>query len=61
MIPFTRIFTVAMFAAICFVLIVPMALQRHNMVLAIGVSVAFVAYLIVNIVLWRRFKASTRS
>lgn len=61
MIPFTRIFTVIMFAAICFVLIVPMALQRHNTFLAIGISVAFLAYLIVNIILWRRFKASTRS
>lgn len=57
MIPFTRIFTVAMFAAICFVLIVPMALQRHNTMLAIGVSVAFLAYLVANVVLWRRFKA----
>ena len=61
MIPFTRIFTVLMFGAICFVLIVPMAMQRHNTILAIGVSVAFVLYLILNIVLWRRVKASTRS
>lgn len=57
MIPFTRIFTVAMFAAICFVLIVPMALQRHNTMLAAGVSLAFIAYLIMNIFLWRRFQA----
>ena len=44
-----------------FVLIVPMALQRHNTMLAIGVSAAFLVYLIMNIILWRRFKASTRS
>ena len=50
-----------MFAAFCFALIVPMALQRHNVPLAVGIRVAFVAYLIANIVLWRRFKASTRS
>lgn len=56
MIPFTRILTVLMFGAICFVLIVPLALQRHNMTIAIGISVAFVLYLIVNVVLWRRMK-----
>jgi amino acid transporter len=56
MIPFTRIMTVVMFGAICFILIVPMALQRHNTVLATGVSVAFVAYLILNIFLWRRLQ-----
>lgn len=61
MISFGRIFTIVMFAAICFVLIVPMALQRHNLPLAIGISAAFVAYLIANILLWRRYKASTRS
>ena len=56
MISFTRIFTVLMFGAICFVLIVPLALQRHNLTIAIGISVAFVLYLIVNIVLWQRMK-----
>ena len=56
MIPFTRILTVLMFGVLCFVLIVPMALARHNMVIAIGISVAFVLYLIANIVLWRRMK-----
>lgn len=54
MIPFTRILTVLMFGALCFVLIVPLALKQHNMVIAIGISVAFVLYLIVNIVLWLR-------
>ncbi len=54
MIPITRILTVLMFGALCFVLIVPMALQRHNMVIAIGISAAFVLYLVVNIVLWLR-------
>ena len=56
MIPFTRILTVAMFAVLCFVLIVPMALQRHNTFLAIGISIIFVLYLIANIVLWQRMK-----
>ena len=56
MIPFTRIVTVLMFAAICFVLIVPMALQRHNTALAVGIGGIFALYLIANIVLWRRMK-----
>jgi amino acid transporter len=56
MIPFTRILTVLMFGVLCFALIVPLALQRHNMVIAIGISVAFVLYLIANIVLWQRMK-----
>jgi hypothetical protein len=56
MIPFTRIMTVLMFGAICFVLIVPMALQRHNPSLAVGIGVLFVVYLIANVVLWRRMK-----
>jgi len=56
MIYFTRIFTVLMFAAICFVLIVPMALQRHNVTLAVSIAVAFVLYLIANVILWQRMK-----
>ena len=54
MISFTRILTVAMFGVICFVLIVPMALARHNTMLAIGISVVFTLYLIANVILWRR-------
>ena len=56
MISFTRILTVLMFGVICFVLIVPLALQRHNTFIAVGISVAFVLYLIINIVLWQRMK-----
>jgi len=56
MIPFSRVFTVLMFAAICFVLIVPMALQRHNTALAIGVGALFLIYLAANLILWRRMR-----
>ena len=56
MIPFTRIFTVLMFGAICFMLIVPMALQRHNVALAVGFSAIFAIYLVANVILWRRIK-----
>ena len=56
MIPFTRVMTVVMFAAICFVLIVPMALARHNVPLAIGIAAVFLAYLVANVILWRRMR-----
>jgi hypothetical protein len=56
MVPFTRILTVLMFAVLCFALIVPMALQRHNVMLAGGISIIFVFYLIANVILWRRMK-----
>lgn len=55
-VPFTRIMTVLMFAALCFVLIVPMALRSGNTFIAVGITVAFVAYLIANVLLWRRMK-----
>ena len=56
MVPFTRIITMLMFAVLCFVLIVPMALHRGNTFIAVGITVVFIAYLIANIVLWRRLK-----
>ncbi len=56
MISFTRVLTVVMFGVICFVLIVPLALQRHNMLIALGISGAFVVYAIANVVLWQRMK-----
>lgn len=56
MIPFTRIMTIVMFAALTFVLIVPLALQRHQMLIAIGIPALFVVYLAANLVLWRRMK-----
>ncbi len=54
MIPFTRIMTVVMFAAICFVLIVPLAIQHRQPALAIGIPILFLLYLAANVVLWRR-------
>ena len=53
-VPLSRAITIAMFAVLCFALIVPMALRRGNTAIAIGISVAFLAYAIVNIVLWQR-------
>jgi hypothetical protein len=57
-IPFTRIITVLMFGVICFALIVPLALQRHEPIIAIGIAIVFVLYLVAQIVLWRRMKSS---
>jgi len=57
MVPFTRIITVLMFGALCFVLIVPLALQRHEPWIAYAVGTLYCAYLVANIVLWRRMKS----
>ena len=53
---FTRVMTIVMFGGICFMLIVPTALKQHNMPLAIGIAALFVAYVVTNLVLWRRMK-----
>ncbi len=49
-----RLITMTMFGAICFVLLVPLALQRHQIPFAIAVAVLFVAYLVFNAFAWRR-------
>lgn len=55
-VPISRIIAVAMAGVLCFVLLVPMALARHNVALAIFVAVVFLAYLAGNIVLWQRMR-----
>ena len=55
-VPVSRIVTMLMAGVVCFGLIVPLALQRHNVGLAIGVGAVFVAYLAVNVVLWTRMR-----
>jgi hypothetical protein len=57
MVPFTRIITILMFGLICFVLIVPLAMQRHQPAIAIGIALVFACYLVANVVLWRRMKS----
>jgi hypothetical protein len=52
--PFSRIIALLMAGVLCFALLVPMSLARHNAGLALFVGAIFVAYLIANIVLWRR-------
>ena len=43
-------------AVLCFGIIVPLALQRHNVGLAIFLGAVFVFYAIANVVLWRRMQ-----
>ena len=56
LIPVTRIVAVAMSGVLCFGILLPLALRRHNVWLAVFVSVVFAAYLIANIVLYLRMR-----
>jgi amino acid transporter len=55
--PLSRIIALSMAAVLCFALLVPMSLARHNAALACFVVVVFVAYLVANVALWRRTRA----
>ncbi len=57
-VPFSRIISLLMAAVLCFAVLVPLALARHNAALAIFVSAVFFAYLIGNFVLWQRMRRS---
>jgi len=54
--PFSRIIAVLMAGVLCFALLVPMALARHNAGLAIFIAFVFLAYLVGNITLWQRMR-----
>jgi hypothetical protein len=49
-----RVLTMLMFGAICFVLLVPLAIQRHQIPFAIVVVALFVVYIVINAIAWRR-------
>ncbi|MBV8491388.1 MAG: hypothetical protein JO199_12755 [Candidatus Eremiobacteraeota bacterium] len=55
-VPVSRIITMLMMGVICFALIVPLALQRHNTGLAVVAGALFAAYLVVNVLLWKRMR-----
>jgi uncharacterized protein (DUF58 family) len=59
-IPITRLAAVAMSGVLCFVLIVPLALQRHNVPLAVALTALFALYLVANVVLWQRMNRRPR-
>ena len=54
--PISRVVTLLMSAVLCFAVLVPLALQRHNAILAGAVVAVFVAYCIANVLLWLRLK-----
>lgn len=55
----TRIVALLMAGVLCFGLLVPLALARHNQPLAIGIAVVYLAYLAANAVLWQRMRRRT--
>lgn len=55
-VPFTRIVAMLMGGVLCFALLLPMAIARHNAILAVGVVVVFAVYLGANVVLWQRLR-----
>jgi len=56
--PFSRIMAVLMAGVLCFALLVPMSLARHNVALAVFIALIFFGYLAGNIVLWQRMRRS---
>lgn len=48
----SRFMTVFMAGVVCFGLIVPLALMRHDVVLARALIAAYAIYLVVNVLLW---------
>ena len=58
-VPISRLFTVFMAGVVCFGLIVPLAMMRHDMTLARVVIALYVAYVAFNVLtwLWQRKRA----
>lgn len=55
----SRVISVAMAGVVCFGVILPLALRRHDDLLGVGVVSLFAVYLIFNTVLWLRMKPHT--
>jgi hypothetical protein len=53
-IPITRVVTMVMAGVVCFALLLPLALARHDVLLAVALIVIFVAYAGINVLLWLR-------
>jgi hypothetical protein len=51
-VPISRFFTVLMAGVVCFGLIVPLAIMRHDMTLARVIIALYVAYVAFNALLW---------
>jgi hypothetical protein len=52
----TRLVMMVMTGVICFVLLLPLAMERHNILLAVGLAVVFALYVAANVLLWLRLK-----
>lgn len=52
--PFSRILALLMAGVLCFALLVPMSLARHNAALAVFIVVIFFAYVAANVALWQQ-------
>jgi protein-S-isoprenylcysteine O-methyltransferase Ste14 len=51
-VPLSRIFTVVMAGVVCFGLIVPLAIMRHDFALERLIVGIYVVYLIANVAVW---------
>jgi hypothetical protein len=54
--PISRIIALLMAAVLCFVLLIPLALARHNTALAVFVAIVFAAYFFGNVAIWQRMR-----
>lgn len=45
-----------MAGVLCFGILVPLSLARHNAGLAVFIAVVFIAYLAANVILWQRMR-----
>ncbi|MBV8531927.1 MAG: hypothetical protein JO104_11450 [Candidatus Eremiobacteraeota bacterium] len=54
--PLSRIVALLMAGVLCFGVLVPLSLARRAPALAVVITAVFVAYLVANVVLWRRIR-----
>lgn len=55
-VPVSRVFAIVMSGVLCFGILVPLSLARHNIGLAIFTAIVFLAYLAANAILWQRMR-----
>jgi hypothetical protein len=54
--PVSRVIAIVMAGVLCFGILVPLSLARHNIGLAVFVAIVFIAYLAANVILWQRMR-----
>jgi hypothetical protein len=55
-VPVSRVFAIVMAGVLCFGILVPLSLARHNIGLAVFTTIVFIAYLAANAILWQRMR-----